>query len=78
MKIPRFLVSCLEIVMRYFELAQMIEKMTDKQKRQHVAIADLECGEFYWAKNNLSSVIQCGLNPIWTEGVEDTQIVIMV
>jgi hypothetical protein len=64
--------------MRYFELAAMIAKMTEVEQRQHVAIADLNLGEFYWAQSNLSTVLQCGLNPIWTEGVDKGQIVIIV
>jgi hypothetical protein len=64
--------------MRYFELAKMIEKMTDEQKNQFVAVADLNVGEFYWVENSLKVVSSCGLNPIWLEGVKDTQIVVVV
>ncbi len=64
--------------MRYFELEKMIQGMTHEQKQQLVAVADTNLGEFYWAKNELSTVLQCGLNPIWTDGVPDVQIVILV
>jgi hypothetical protein len=64
--------------MRYFELAAMIARMSSEEQRQHVAIVDLDLGELWWTRNTLSTVIQCGLNPIHTEGVKDTQIVIKI
>lgn len=63
--------------MTYFELSKVIEKMTDEQKQQHVAVADRDVGEFYWV-SRIGPVVECGLNPIWLEGIKDTQIVVVV